>query len=88
MFVIDLYVPYNLTALSPPFSFATSSLAIRDPNCIARFGSSAVRVSPTVLLAARQRSSSFSPMPRGSLRSAFSCVGTLAKNLKMNPNKS
>ena len=51
-----------------PFSFICSSLAMREPNWMARFGRAAVVGKPS--LRAAKRSNSFSPTPRGSRRSA------------------
>jgi len=67
----------NLAHLSPPFSFRFSAFAIRDPNCIARFGSTHAPRSPSVYAA--PRSKIFSPTPRGKRKSDFSETSTSSR---------
>lgn len=59
--------------LSDAFSLFFSILAILDPNCMARLGRRAEAVRPSSTAA--RRKSSFSPIPRGKVKFAFSQIG-------------
>ena len=54
---------------SDALSWVLSAFAIRDPNCIARFGSVAPFTSPSLVAASRNRN--LSPTPRGMVKFAY-----------------
>lgn len=64
---------WSLPHLSDAFSLFFSIFAILDPNCIARFGRRAEVVRPSSIAA--RRKISFSPIPRGKVKFAFSQTG-------------